>query len=52
MRNEPTMEAPPERLRELVSTGCRVLGQADQGDLIWGHLSVRDPRGRGVWMKT
>jgi L-ribulose-5-phosphate 4-epimerase len=38
-------------LRELVSVGCRVLGAADQGDLVWGHLSARDPEGRGVWMK-
>ncbi len=41
-----------QRLRELLSLGCRVLGAADQGDLIWGHLSARDPGGRGVWMKA
>lgn len=41
-----------EDLRELVSVGCRVLGAAEQGDLIWGHLSARDPGGRGVWMKA
>lgn len=40
-----------EQLRTMVSLGCRVLGQAEQGDLIWGHLSARDPDGRGVWMK-
>lgn len=28
------------------------LGAAGQGDLIWGHVSVRDPGGRGVWMKS
>ena len=39
-------------LRTLVSLGCRVLGAADQGDLIWGHVSARDPEGRGVWMKA
>ncbi|NEK85972.1 class II aldolase/adducin family protein [Blastococcus saxobsidens] len=39
-------------LRRLVSLGCRVLGAADQGDLIWGHVSARDPEGRGVWMKA
>lgn len=39
-------------LRNLVASGCRVLGAADQGDLIWGHLSARDPAGRGVWMKA
>lgn len=35
-----------------VSLGCRVLGAEDQGDLIWGHVSARDSRGRGVWMKA
>jgi L-ribulose-5-phosphate 4-epimerase len=50
---DPTAEPPSsEELRELVSTGCRVLGQADQSDFIWGHLSARDPGGRGVWMKA
>jgi len=39
-------------LRQLVSLGCRVLGAAEQGDLIWGHVSARDPEGRGVWMKA
>jgi ribulose-5-phosphate 4-epimerase/fuculose-1-phosphate aldolase len=39
-------------LRRLVSTGCQVLGEADQGDLIWGHVSARDPDGRGIWMKA
>lgn len=38
-------------LRELVSLASRVLGAADQGDLIWGHASARDPAGRGVWIK-
>jgi L-ribulose-5-phosphate 4-epimerase len=40
-----------EDLRRLVSLSCRVLGEAEQGDLIWGHVSARDPQGRGVWMK-
>jgi ribulose-5-phosphate 4-epimerase/fuculose-1-phosphate aldolase len=39
-------------LRTVVSLGCRVLGADDQGDLIWGHVSARDPDGRGVWMKA
>jgi ribulose-5-phosphate 4-epimerase/fuculose-1-phosphate aldolase len=39
-------------IRELIATGCQVLGAADQGDLVWGHLSARDPEGRGVWMKA
>ncbi|MBW3619281.1 MAG: class II aldolase/adducin family protein [Actinobacteria bacterium] len=37
--------------RALVSLGSRVLGNEDQSDLVWGHLSLRDPDGRGVWMK-
>jgi L-fuculose-phosphate aldolase len=39
-------------LREEVALGCRVLGAAGQSDLVWGHLSARDPDGRGVWMKA
>jgi len=39
-------------LRELVSLGCRVLALEGQDDYIWGHVSARDPDGRGVWMKA
>ena len=39
-------------LQEEVAQGCRVLGAAGQSDLVWGHLSARDPHGRGVWMKA
>jgi ribulose-5-phosphate 4-epimerase/fuculose-1-phosphate aldolase len=35
----------------LAVDGCRVLTTAGQSDLVWGHPSVRDPDGRGVWMK-
>ncbi|MET8770408.1 class II aldolase/adducin family protein [Streptomyces sp. NPDC004658] len=28
------------------------LAAAGQGDMVWGHVSVRDPGGRGVWMKA
>jgi L-fuculose-phosphate aldolase len=28
-----------------------VLEGIDQGDLVWGHVSVRDDEGRGVWLK-
>lgn len=37
---------------DLVSLGCRVLGAEGHGDLVWGHVSARDPRGRGVWVKA
>ena len=39
-------------LREQVALGCRILGLEDQGDFVWGHVSARDPDGRGVWMKA
>lgn len=38
-------------MRRSVSTASRVLGIESQGDLIWGHVSIRDEEGRGVWMK-
>lgn len=47
MDRSPTVE---ELLRG-VSLGCRVLAAERHGDLVWGHLSVRDPGGDGVWMK-
>jgi L-fuculose-phosphate aldolase len=30
----------------------RALGSAGQSDLVWGHASIRDPEGRGAWMKA
>lgn len=30
----------------------RALGAAGLSDMVWGHASVRDPDGRGVWMKA
>jgi L-ribulose-5-phosphate 4-epimerase len=45
-------EGASAELRRLVALGCRVLGQAEQGDLIWGHVSARDEEGRGIWMKA
>jgi len=38
--------------RELVATACRVLAAAGHDDLVWGHASMRDPGGRGVWLKS
>lgn len=35
-----------------MALGCRILGVEDQGDFVWGHVSARDPDGRGVWMKA
>ncbi|MGQ0571296.1 MAG: class II aldolase/adducin family protein, partial [Armatimonadota bacterium] len=39
-------------LRGLVAIASQVLALEDHGDLVWGHVSVRDPEGRGVWMKA
>src|SRR3954471_10728988 len=41
-----------DELREQVALGCRILALEDQGDFVWGHVSARDPEGRGVWMKA
>ena len=45
------MESLDALLDQLV-TACRILGSEGQGDMVWGHLSVRDPGGRGLWMKA
>lgn len=39
-------------VRELVATSSRILAAAGHGDLVWGHASVRDPDGKGVWIKS
>ncbi len=39
-------------LREQVAIASRVLALEDHADLVWGHVSLRDPEGRGVWMKA
>lgn len=39
-------------LRDLVALGCRILGANGHDDYVWGHVSARDPEGRGVWMKA
>lgn len=37
---------------EEVALGCRVLAAHGNADLVWGHLSRRDPGGRDVWLKA
>ncbi len=44
--------ASDDTLRAEVAIASQVLALEDHGDLIWGHVSLRDPRGRGVWMKA
>lgn len=37
--------------QEDIVIACRVLEQAGQADMVWGHVSVRDVQGRGIWLK-
>lgn len=39
-------------VRGLVVQASRALATAGLGDMVWGHASVRDRGGRGVWMKA
>jgi ribulose-5-phosphate 4-epimerase/fuculose-1-phosphate aldolase len=42
-------------MKELIADVVRAhnaLGAAGQADMVWGHVSIRDPDGRGVWMKA
>ena len=41
-----------QELREQVALGCRILAATGHDDFVWGHVSARDPRGRGIWMKA
>lgn len=34
-----------------VARACRILKMEGHGDITMGHLSMRDPEGRGFWMK-
>ena len=40
-----------KKLRREVALGGHVLDHSGLGDYVWGHVSARDPGGRGVWMK-
>lgn len=44
------LEALPPRVQ--VALGSQVLGKAGHGDLVSGHVSLRDPEGRGIYMKA
>ncbi len=37
---------------ERVSLASRVLADTGNDDMVWGHVSMRDPDGRGLWMKA
>lgn len=47
----PPPDTETDQLRRSVALGCRVLGKEGHGDLVWGHVSARDPGGRSVWLK-
>ncbi len=36
----------------LAILASRALAAAGQGDMVWGHVAVRDPDGRGIWIKA
>ncbi len=36
---------------ERLALGCRILESEGHGDMSLGHLSLRDPQGRGFWLK-
>jgi ribulose-5-phosphate 4-epimerase/fuculose-1-phosphate aldolase len=43
--------APPREVLEQLVTSAHILAYVGQGDMVWGHVSVRDPHGRGTWLK-
>jgi ribulose-5-phosphate 4-epimerase/fuculose-1-phosphate aldolase len=38
--------------RELAVRANNSLAAAGQSDMVWGHAAVRDPDGRGIWIKA
>ncbi len=34
-----------------LAAACRIMEMEGQGDRVWGHMALRDPDGRGFWMK-
>jgi L-ribulose-5-phosphate 4-epimerase len=47
-----TPDSDDARLAEEVARASNALAVAGQGDLVWGHASLRDPHGRGAWLKA
>ncbi|MDQ6934337.1 MAG: class II aldolase/adducin family protein [Actinomycetota bacterium] len=37
---------------QLTATASQALAAAGHGDMVWGHVSVRDPEARGIWIKA
>ncbi|WP_405728506.1 class II aldolase/adducin family protein [Streptomyces sp. NBC_01537] len=42
----------PAEARGCVVEASHALAAAGQGDMVWGHVAVRDPQGRGIWIKA
>ncbi|WP_037857866.1 class II aldolase/adducin family protein [Streptomyces sp. NRRL S-340] len=42
----------PAQARGLAVEASHALAAAGQGDMVWGHVAVRDPDGRGIWIKA
>lgn len=45
------MDATLKTSLQRLALGCRVLESEGHGDMSLGHLSLRDPEGRGFWLK-
>src|SRR5512146_923846 len=41
-----------EQLIAATAQANQALAASGQADMVWGHASVRDPGGRGAWMKS
>ncbi|MFB2587031.1 class II aldolase/adducin family protein [Herbiconiux liukaitaii] len=46
------MTAADSEIIERTIRAGRALAAAGQQDMVWGHVALRDPDGRGVWMKA
>src|SRR5215470_4770421 len=57
MRDLQGVRPMPDRDQELAAAltdlarACRILEMEGHGDMTLGHLSLRDPAGRGFWLK-
>jgi ribulose-5-phosphate 4-epimerase/fuculose-1-phosphate aldolase len=49
--SDPALEAPLHAALVELARACRILEMEGHGDMTLGHLSLRDPEGRGFWMK-
>lgn len=47
----PQPKADADVVERVVAAG-RALAAAGQQDLVWGHVALRDPLGRGIWIKA